>query len=80
MEQKALPLVEAKLIATKATVDGPTARVDVLECFRFSINCQRRTVHVGLAAAGSESARETVEEVPVWSADKREAWRWVEGL
>lgn len=59
LEQKALPLLEAKNIATKVVlVDGHPARVEVLECLRFSINRRWRTVHVGLAAAGSESARE----------------------
>lgn len=81
MEHKALPLLETKDIATKVViVDGHTARVEVLACVRFSINRHRRTVHVGLAAAGSESARETVEELPVGSADERGAGRWVEGL
>lgn len=81
MEQKALPLLEAKDIATKVvTVDGHTTRVEVLECLRFSVHRHWRTVHVGLAAAGFESPGETVEGLPVWSADKRGAGRWVEGL
>lgn len=59
MEQKALPLLEAKDIATKVvTVDGHTTRVEVLECLRSSVHRHRRTVHVGLAAAGFESPRE----------------------
>lgn len=39
LEQKALPLLDAKNIAMKVViVDGHTTHVDLLECLRFSMN------------------------------------------
>lgn len=68
MEQKALPLLEANNIAAESAESGTPHHPGVLERLRIF----HKSAHRELAAAGYESGqRETVEGLPVRSADKK---------